>query len=467
MSGALEGIYPPGIVHPGPPASNPTTPYWHSSPHAFANHQSSWPAEPVDIVVIGSGISGMTLCRTLISKRPDLKITVVEARSLCSGATGRNGGHIKTMTFAMWSERKHQFGIEEAIKISEFEHSHLDVMAAAIEEDQADCDLVRTEGVEAYYDQKVFEKGVAALEDMRAHAPHLAALHKVHRDTDYLQRVMKLSDRCVGAITVPAGSVWPYKWISKVWGDLIDGRKLNVQTNTTVQAVDDQDGAEFAIVKTTRGQIKARKVVHATNAWLGHLLPELTPFLSPVRANVVHYTPDENGSSRLGTVPEFSIWYRYGDKDYSYLISRPDGGVVVGRAGQGRQATSNDTTTDLPDQAHLRGFFHEAAAGPKPGAADNIDYSWSGIVSFTQDGVPFIGELPFPERSHQFVLGAYHATGMVKAFRSSQAAAMMLLGEAVPKYLPRSMLVTEDRIRELRRSLDTGKYPVFRPISRL
>ncbi|KAL4916345.1 FAD dependent oxidoreductase-domain-containing protein [Aspergillus aurantiobrunneus] len=432
MSGALEGIHPPGIVHPGPPASNPTTPFWHSIPHAYANHQSPWPTEPVDIVVIGSGISGISL--------------------LCSGATGRNGGHIKTMTFAMWHERKHQFGIGEAIKISEFEHSHLDAIAAAIKEDNADCDLVRTEGVEAYHNPNIFEKGVAALEDMRVHAPHLAALHKVHRDKTHLQRAMKLSDRCVGAITVPAASVWPYKWISKVWADLIEGRKLNVQTNTTVQAIDDQDGAEFATVKTTRGQLKARKVVHATNAWLGYLLPELTPFVSPVRAN----------ASRT-----FSIWYRYGDKDYDYLISRQDGGVVVGRAGTGRQATADDTSTDLPAQAHLRGFFHEAAAEPKPGAADHIDYSWTGIVGFTQDGVPFVGELPCPGRSHQFVLGAYHATGMVKAFRASQAAAAMLLGEGVPGYLPQSMLVTDERFRVLRRSLDAGSSPVFRPVSRL
>ncbi|KAL5365317.1 FAD dependent oxidoreductase-domain-containing protein [Aspergillus floccosus] len=467
MSGALEGIYPPGIVRPGPPVSNATTPYWHSVPHAYADYQSPWPTEPADIVVIGSGISGMSLCRGLLSQRPDLKITLVEARSLCSGATGRNGGHIKTMTFAMWAERKHQFGIEEAIKISEFEHSHLDAMAAAIEADGADCDLVRTEGVEAYYDAAVFEKAVAALEDMSAHAPHLAALHTVHRDTAYLQRTMKLSPRCVGAITVPAASVWPYKWIVKVWADLIARAQLNVQTHTTVHAIDDRDGADYAVVRTSRGDIPARIVVHATNAWLGYLLPELTPFVTPVRANVVHYTADERGNSRLGTVPEYSIWYRYGDKDYDYLISRRDGGVVVGRAGTGRRATSDDSATDLPAMAHLRGFFHEAAAAPQPSAADHVDYAWSGIVSFTQDGVPFVGKLPFPGRSRQFVLGAYHATGMIKAFRCGQAAAAILLGQGMPEDFPTSMLLTEERIRELRRSLDRGKAPVFRGVSRL
>ncbi|CAG9989402.1 unnamed protein product [Clonostachys byssicola] len=467
MSGALEGIYEPGVVNPGLPRDNSTIPYWHINPHAYANHNSPWPQEPADIVIIGTGITGMALSRTLCAKRPDLKIVVLEARSLCSGATGRNGGHIKTMLFSMWNERKHQFGIEEAIKISEFEQSHLAALSAAIKEDGADCDLVHTTGVEAYYNQDVFEKDLAALEDIRVHAPHLAALHTVCTDKNVLQHQMKLSKRCIGAITIPAGSVWPYKWISKVWETLIGNKRVNMQTNTPVEAIEDRDGEEFAIVKTKRGNIKAKKVVHATNAWMGYLLPEMQPFLSPVRVNVVHWAADQNGQSPLGTVPEYSIWYRYGRKDYDYLIQRTDGGVVTGRACTGRTTTGDDSTTDLSPHAHLRGFPFEAIASPRPDAATTIDHAWSGIVSFTQDGLPFIGPVPFAGRSHQFVCGAYHATGMIKAFRSSQAAASMLLGEELPEDFPTSLLLTEDRVKELRRSLDRGNYPCYRAVAKI
>ncbi|KAI8265132.1 hypothetical protein K4K58_011777 [Colletotrichum sp. SAR11_239] len=467
MSGALEGIYPPGVVNPGLPRANWTKPYWHVNPSAYANHNSPWPQDPVDLVIIGTGISGMTLARTLCAKRPDLKIVVLEARTLCSGATGRNGGHIKTMLFSMWNERKHQFGIEEAIKISEFEQSHLNAIAAATKEDGADCDLVLTTGVEAYYDQAVFDQDLKALEDIRVHAPHLAALHTVHTDRDVLQHQMKLSKRCIGAITIPAGSVWPYKWIAKVWENLIGGNKVNMQTNTAVESIEDRDGAEFATVKTKRGTIKAKKVIHATNAWMGYLLPEMQPFVSPVRVNVVHWAADSNGQSPLGTVPEYSVWYRYGRKDYDYLIQREDGGIVTGRACTGRTVTGDDTVTDLAPHAHLRGFPFEAIANPKADAATSIDHSWSGIVSFTQDGLPFIGPLPFAGRSHQFVCGAYHATGMVKAFRSCQAAASMILGEELPKDFPTSLLLTEERIRELRNSLDRGNYPCYRAIAKM
>lgn len=465
MSGALEGIYEPGVVDPGLPRANMTIPYWHITPHQHANHNSPWPSSVADIAIIGTGITGMSLARTITAKRPDLAVVVLEARTLCSGATGRNGGHIKTMLFSMWNERKHQFGIDEAVRISEWEQSHLEAIAAASAADDADCDLVRTTGVEAYYDARVWERDLQALEDMRVHAPHLAALHSVVTDRAVLRDQMKLSDRCVGAITIPAGSVWPYKWISKVWGTLVSAGRVNLQTNTPVEAIDDNDGDEYATLRTPRGSLRARTVVHATNAWMGHLLPEIQPFLSPVRVNAVHWAPDAQGKSALGTVPEYSVWYRYGRKDYDYLIQQRSGGVVAGRACTGRTTTGDDSVTDLMPHAHLRGFPYEAIANPSPHAA--IDHAWSGIVGFTQDALPFVGRLPFPGRTHQFVCGGYHATGMIKAFRTSQAAAGLLLGEELPGDFPTSLLITEERVRELRASLDTGKYPCYRAVAKM
>ncbi|KAH7483796.1 hypothetical protein FOMA001_g7447 [Fusarium oxysporum f. sp. matthiolae] len=182
MSGALEGIYEPGVVDPGYPSSNGTVPFWHSKPHPRADHQSEWPSNIADVAVISAGLTGMNLVCTLLKKKPGICIVLLDARSLCSGATGRNGGHCKTMTFAIWEERKHSFGIEEAVRISAFEHAHLKAMANAIREDGINCDLVLTQGIKAYYDQKDFEKAVAGLEDMRAYVPYLADKYTVYID---------------------------------------------------------------------------------------------------------------------------------------------------------------------------------------------------------------------------------------------------------------------------------------------
>ncbi|KAJ5397776.1 FAD dependent oxidoreductase [Penicillium cosmopolitanum] len=467
MSGSPEGIYEPGIVDPKTPLPNYTSPYWHISPHKHANHQSAWPKGIVDVVIIGSGISGMTLARTLVKRNLGLDIVLVDSRQLCAGATGRNGGHIKTMTFAMWAERKKIFGLEEAIRISLFEDSHLEAMEAAMIEDGIDADLVLTEGVEAYYDRPTFDRAVKALEEMRVHIPRLAAKHKVYTDLTLLQSEMKLSSRCVGAIGVPSASVWPYKWITGVLGGLIDTQKINVQTNTTVTSILDVETSEYAVVRTDRGELKARNVIHAENAWVGHLIPELRPFVSPVRVNVVHFgaLSDDSNLSIVDKSPfnldsKYSLWLRYGEKDYDYLIQRNDRGLVVGRACTGRKTTANDSITDIAPMQHLRGFAEEALESAPAGSSSHIDRQGSGIVAFTQDGVPFAGRLPFTGRKHQWVCGAFHATGMIKAFRTSQAVAAMVVGDRSSSDFPPSFLVTEERIRGLQKSLEVGGYPI-------
>ena len=74
------------------PHSHPTASYWHIPPASIADHKTT-PDLPAtaDYVIIGSGISGACIAFNLLEKRPDAKVTMLEARTACGGATGRNG----------------------------------------------------------------------------------------------------------------------------------------------------------------------------------------------------------------------------------------------------------------------------------------------------------------------------------------------------------------------------------------
>ncbi|KAH6691610.1 FAD dependent oxidoreductase [Plectosphaerella plurivora] len=462
MSASKEGVYEAGIVDPGVPVMDSTQSFWTSSPHPLSQHKSPWPQAVSDIAIIGSGISGTSLAYHLLADNPALNITLVEARSLCSGATARNGGHIKTMSFAVWEHHKQAFGVEEAIRIAAFEQSHLESMTAVIKENSLDCDLVGTQGIDAYYDQKTFDRAVAALEDMRKHAPNLAAKYTVLDDRHALQRDLNLSPRCVGVISVPAASVWPYKMVTGLLASMIESGRLNVQTDTIVEAIREEPGEDFATISTSRGSIKAKQVVHATNGWMGHLIPELRPFISPVRGNVVRYGPvataEVSGSphdtSPLRLNSNYSYWLRYAEKDYDYLIQRKGGDIVVGRANTGRKATGDDSQTDLPPMAHLYGFGSHVVSSAVPDPSAIITHAWSGILGFTQDSMPFVGSLRrFPGRQRQWACGGYHGIGMVKAWRSGELMAGMLLGKEIGEECPRSMLISDVRMDALEESL--------------
>jgi hypothetical protein len=81
----------------GLPASDYLRSFWLENPTVLADHRTT-PQLPsdVDVIIVGSGISGTLMAYNLLQKDPGLKILMLEAREVCSGATGRNGGQIKT-----------------------------------------------------------------------------------------------------------------------------------------------------------------------------------------------------------------------------------------------------------------------------------------------------------------------------------------------------------------------------------
>lgn len=82
----------------GLPVPNSTLSYWRSELHPVDSYRSSehLPSE-CDIAIIGAGITGVSTAYHLSrlhaannsGKKPS--IVILEAREVCSGATGRNG----------------------------------------------------------------------------------------------------------------------------------------------------------------------------------------------------------------------------------------------------------------------------------------------------------------------------------------------------------------------------------------
>jgi hypothetical protein len=79
-------------LSPGLPVNDPTLPYWTVPPinlNLPARNNTALPTH-VDVLIIGSGITGVSCARTLWKKGPPgLRVLVLEARDVCSGATGR------------------------------------------------------------------------------------------------------------------------------------------------------------------------------------------------------------------------------------------------------------------------------------------------------------------------------------------------------------------------------------------
>ena len=84
----------PSQAKTGPfPVPHATLPFWRTQLHPLDSHRSTTdlPRE-CDILIIGAGLSGVSTAYNLLLDNPTPpSIVLLEAREVCSGATGRNG----------------------------------------------------------------------------------------------------------------------------------------------------------------------------------------------------------------------------------------------------------------------------------------------------------------------------------------------------------------------------------------
>lgn len=117
--------------------------------------------EHADYVVIGSGLSGALIAYNLRQTMPvSSTIIVLEARSAASGATGRNGGHIKPgriHSFDHWSK---DHGVHVAAKQIALEKANHEETVRFIQEQglAEEVDLVLLRAVYACMNQESLEK---------------------------------------------------------------------------------------------------------------------------------------------------------------------------------------------------------------------------------------------------------------------------------------------------------------------
>ncbi|THG98993.1 hypothetical protein EW026_g3279 [Hermanssonia centrifuga] len=157
---------------PGLPVSNPSLPFWTIPKSTISSEGRALP-EDADIVIIGSGITGTSFAYHALKRDSSLRVVILEARDVCSGATGRNGGHINPPLFDGWKDLKERHGESDAKMLIRFRLAHVqDLKAVATEEHILKESQIRvTEHLEVHINREYFEEAREELEGWKADMP--------------------------------------------------------------------------------------------------------------------------------------------------------------------------------------------------------------------------------------------------------------------------------------------------------
>ncbi|KAF5719798.1 FAD dependent oxidoreductase [Fusarium globosum] len=411
---------------PGFPLPEPTKSYWLDDPPfpALCDIQDDKLPSEVDIVVIGSGITGAAVTKSLLElSNSGLRVVVCEARQLCSGATGRNGGHIKSAPYDEFAMFKSKLGPENARRIVRFKRRHLEMMKQLGKGIEV-AEVREVETVDVFVEREDFEKAKKQVEDVRAWMPE--EKHRVW-EAEEARKEFGLNELVVGAVTYTAGALWPYRLVTSVWNDLLERFSgLSINTHTPVEKVShNQDGSYT--VTTPRGIIKAKHVIHTTNAHAGQLLP---PVRGCVVGAIAHMSAQRPGSSFPPTQGNRS-WSVIYSPGFDYITQRPDrpdgtpGDLMIGGGffrskedGLDQVGIWDDSKNHALPLMHIRGVM-PSVYEPNWGPGSSLIKAWTGIIGFTGDLMPLVGRAPGSKGSGEWMAAGFCGEGMVNSIPMS------------------------------------------------
>ncbi|KAI6713349.1 hypothetical protein JHW43_004066, partial [Diplocarpon mali] len=437
------------------PVENATTSFWHQELHHLHDTRTTPQLPPAsDVVIVGAGYAGIATAYHLTrgaSRARDLSLTIIEARGVCSGATGRNGGHLRPDLYGHIPAYMDRAGVDAGREIAEFERAHLAAIQEVVEAEGIECDLTRTRTVDVWINEAAAAEAQATYERMTAR--QLSYMDDVRfargRDAERISGV-KGARACA---TYPAGTLTPYKLVLGLTRVLAGTAGVNIQTNTPVTAVSPHPPGGFCVA-TPRGTTYAQQVVYANNAHLAGLLPDYRRAIVPCKGMCAHL------AAAPGARPPplaHSYIIREEDGTLAYLAPQPDGSIVVGGANARYRPfldqwyqTVDDSTLIKTGRDHFDGYMQRLFRGWEDSGAA-VDRIWSGVMGYSFDSHPHVGRLPREAGAAdggQFVLAGFNGHGMPVIWLAAKGVAQMITTgvEFEGTGLPRLFKTTRERI---------------------
>ncbi|KAL7622446.1 hypothetical protein AAE478_007951 [Parahypoxylon ruwenzoriense] len=442
------------------PKAVPTQSYWQLEPDEIADLRCSGTLpEKAETVIIGSGITGAAVAFNLL-KNGARDIVMLEARQACSGATGRNGGHTKAASYRSFLDHERAHGTATAVKIARLELANIRAVHSFAKEYEIECDSNPCETVDIVYDAAQWEVDQRAVKAMQDAMPgDDASKYTLHTPEQVREKFFcgKGGDEGVcGAISYEAGSLSAYQFGVGVLKLCLE-MKLNLQTNTPALGLEKLHGGKWK-VETERGSITARRVILATNGYTARLWKKFQGVIVPLRGHVTAQRPGQN-LPKGGLPGTYSFIYENG---YDYMIPRPkgsqfEGDIIIGGAlvkGPSNGLREYGTTDDTEfDDMIVRSLYNSLPRyfGDNWGAdhaEGRIRRAWTGIMGYSPDGFPFVGEMP--GEKGLWVSTSFQGHGMVLCWMCARALTSMIEGrdgKELDSWFPEVYRVAERRLK--------------------
>lgn len=322
--------------------------------------------EEFDVIIVGAGLSGAAAAYW-ITRRKDLKLAVIDSQTVAGGASGRSAGFVLRGVMAYYNKAVKTYGRDSAQWIFKFN-----------EESQAYLnEFADNYGNSFSYDPCGSYLLASSLEELQDLGESATLMKEDGFELEYIKED-PIDRGFYGAIHNPCDIGVNPLALSKA---LIAASACTLFESEEVFHFGWNNNQP--VLHTQNRILTAPRVLLCTNAFLPLIFPEFLSFLKPVRGQILVTRPlTEKILDKLC----------YANFGYEYFRQLPDGRFLLGGRREPfleeEECFADMVTTNVQSALHgyLKDKFPEIAGA-------NIDYRWSGTMSFTRDGLPVLGEI--------------------------------------------------------------------------
>jgi gamma-glutamylputrescine oxidase len=329
-------------------------------------------AVETDVAVIGGGLSGLSAAISLIEQGHH-DVTVLEARRIGWGASGRNAGIIAPGFTLDPMDVVTMVGRDHARKLFALSREAVELVRGRIDRYRIACAASYTGVVKAWW--------TPGIDDVKRQLDFVEDLVGVRCELWTIEQTREtlVTDRYHHAVFAPdAFQLNPLDYCRGL-GEAIERGGGRIHEDTPVRAID-ADGDGF-VVRVPHGELRARRVLIACGGYVAGLVPEVARALLPIATHVMVTAPLGDRLQRAVRT-RAAVFDSRNDHDYYRVLT--DGRLLFGGGisvrGEAPEAAS----------AGLRRRLLDVYPQLKDGL--QIDAVWGGTMDFPRHLMPMLGQ---------------------------------------------------------------------------
>jgi len=346
-------------------------------------NQSIWEIESFygeqDLVIVGSGFVGLWSAYLLKKKHPTLRVSIVDAGLIPTGASTRNAGFACFGSLSEVASDARTMGQDAMLELVEMRFRGLEAISKHF---GGKIDLDWCGGYELY-DTAHHKKGEELEEEMRyinSLLKPITGMKNTYRNADEEIESFGFGKTTHLVKNKLEGSLHSGKLVRALLR-VVQQRDVQIFSNTDISKV--ERNGELLELKTNRNfTLTANKVLLCTNAFTASLVPEID--IQPARGQVLLTTAIE-GLPLRGNF--------HSDEGYYYFRNLGNRVLLGGARNKDFEGEKTfDMNTSGVIQHNLETYLAEVIL-PRYTGQYSIEHRWAGIMAMGSEKAPIVREL--------------------------------------------------------------------------